>query len=186
MLAALSVPGTLRILSPSDRAPRRGAPSLSESDSAMKHLQTEIEIDAPAELIWKLILDFPAYPEWNPFIRSIGGSPSLGSKLAVQLQLPGSKPMAFRPDVLRLLPGRELRWKGRVLISGIFDGEHWFMIYPLAPDKVRFVQGERFSGVLAPFILPFLRKRTLEGFRRMNLALKERGERMHRESSGTI
>ena len=35
----------------------------------MKEIHTEIEINAPAEKIWKVLTDFAAYPEWNPFVR---------------------------------------------------------------------------------------------------------------------
>lgn len=26
-------------------------------------------IDAPIEDVWSILLDFPAYPAWNPFVR---------------------------------------------------------------------------------------------------------------------
>jgi hypothetical protein len=61
-------------------------------------------------------------------------------------------------------------------IPGIFDGEHRFSIEPIGPDRVRFVQAERFSGVLTPVILRFIGESTREGFAAMNQALKTRAE----------
>jgi uncharacterized membrane protein len=34
----------------------------------MKEIHTEIEINAPAEKVWRVLTDFAAYPEWNPFV----------------------------------------------------------------------------------------------------------------------
>jgi uncharacterized protein YndB with AHSA1/START domain len=55
----------------------------------MKELHTEIEIDAPAERVWRLLTDFASYPRWNPFIRTISGRPIPGERLEVRLEPPG-------------------------------------------------------------------------------------------------
>ncbi len=39
----------------------------------MKVIHTEIEINAPAEAVWRVLTDFAAYPEWNPFVPPSGG-----------------------------------------------------------------------------------------------------------------
>ena len=35
----------------------------------MRELNTEIEINASAERVWQMLMDFDAYPQQNPFIR---------------------------------------------------------------------------------------------------------------------
>src|SRR4030088_575329 len=89
----------------------------------MHHLETQIEIDAPAERVWSLLIDFPSYPRWNPFIRSIEGTLGVGQSLTVFIQPPGARGMRFRPTVLAAQPNRELRWKGRLLLQRLFVGE---------------------------------------------------------------
>jgi hypothetical protein len=84
--------------------------------------------------------------------------------------------MRLRPEVLAAAPSQELRWVGHTGVPGLFDGEHRFRIEPLAADRVRFVQEERFSGVLAPLVLRFIERSTRQGFEGMNLALKARAE----------
>jgi hypothetical protein len=143
----------------------------------MHEITTEIEIEATAEKVWTILLDFPSYPEWNPFVRSITGIAKIGDRLAVFIQPPGARGMAFRPTVLTVMPGQELRWLGRLLLPLIFDGEHYFQITRLAPGRVRFVQGERFSGVLVPFAKSRLDGGTKAGFVAANQALKARAER---------
>ncbi len=38
----------------------------------MKEIHTEIEINAPAGKVWRVLTDFPSYPEWNPFAAPCG------------------------------------------------------------------------------------------------------------------
>ena len=142
----------------------------------MKELHTEIEIDAPAERVWRLLTDFASYPQWNPFIRSISGQLTPGEHLRVRLEPPGGRGMTFKPEVLEAAPNRELRWLGHLLVPGLFDGEHSFAIQPLEENRVRFVQREAFKGLLVPLFARGLEANTRRGFEQMNGALKERAE----------
>ena len=142
----------------------------------MKELHSEIEIDAPAERVWRLITDFASYPRWNPFIRTISGEPTTGKRLEVRIEPPGGRGMTFKPKVLKAEPNRELRWLGHLLVPGLFDGEHSFTIQPLEEDRVRFVQREAFKGLLVPLFARSLQTNTQRGFEEMNRALKERNE----------
>jgi hypothetical protein len=138
---------------------------------------TEIEIAASADRVWHVLTDFASYPEWNPFIPRIAGSLAVGSKLDTFIQPPGGHGINFKPTVLALIPGRELRWLGQLLIRGIFDGEHSFRIERLTQERSRFIQEERFSGVLTfPPLFRLLTSGTQEGFKAMNQALKQRAE----------
>lgn len=142
----------------------------------MTELSTEIEIDAPADRVWKELMDFGAYPEWNPFVREISGKPEVGAALSVYIKPEGGMGAKLAPAVVKVTENRLFAWKGKFGISGIFDGQHEFHIEPIADDKVRFVQREEFSGILVPILWPMLRKNTQRGFEDMNRALKKRAE----------
>jgi hypothetical protein len=139
-------------------------------------ITTTISISAPPARVWAVLLDFERYPEWNPFVRSIQGSPTEGSVLRVKIQPPGSKAMTFRPRVLRHSVEQELRWRGSLLVRGLFDGEHYFSLAAVGADSTRFTQGENFSGLLVPLFRGALDRNTKAGFAAMNLALKQRLE----------
>jgi hypothetical protein len=143
-------------------------------------LEADIEIQASPARVWEVLTDFDAYPEWNPFIVHAAGKAAVGSRLEVRMRPPGRRPTTFRPQVLDAEPGRRLRWLGRLLIPGLFDGEHSFVIQPVGPDRVRLTQNERFRGVLVPVLFGFLAKPTLAGFQQMNQALKGRAEQPSR------
>jgi hypothetical protein len=141
----------------------------------MRELHREIEIDGPPERVWAVLTDFAAYPEWNPFIRRISGELRESAKLEVRIEPPGGRAMTFKPTVRAVEANRELRWLGRLLLPGVFDGEHSLRIEPLEGGRSRFVQSERFSGLLVGLVKGALAK-TEAGFERMNTALKARVE----------
>lgn len=95
-----------------------------------RRIATALDIDAPAASVWRVLTGFPAYPDWNPFIRRVTGEAKGGARLEVTVQPANRKPMTFRPTARVAEPDRELRWLGRVLLPGIFDVEHAFIIEP--------------------------------------------------------
>ena len=142
----------------------------------VREVRAETVVDAPPGVVWQVLTDFASYPGWNPFILSVEGKPWVGTHLSVEIRPPGMKSMRFSPRVLRVAKDHELRWVGRVLIAGIFDGEHRFTIAPEG-DGSRFVQAEVFTGLLVPVVdLTSIFRATHLGFLQMNRALRERAE----------
>jgi len=143
----------------------------------MQHIRTEIDIAASPDTVWRVLADFSAYPEWNPFVRAISGKQAPGTRLNVTVQPEGGEAMSFKPRLLVFEPQRELRWKGHLLAPGVFDGEHYFQLAEPSPRQVRFVHGEVFSGFLVPLVFRgSMRADTERGFAAMNQALKVRAE----------
>ena len=141
----------------------------------MRTIETSIEIGAPPDAVWDALMDFERFPEWNPYLTGIEGTPAKGERLEVSMVLPGRKAMVFRPTVLRVEQRREFRWLGHMLVPGVFDGEHIFELTDLG-GRTRFVQREEFRGFLAPLMLGMVGEGTKEGFVAMNEALRDRVE----------
>jgi len=142
----------------------------------MNELCTEIEIQASDTRVWQLLTDFANFPKWNPFIRQAKGEVKVGAQLVIHVQPSGASGMTFKPVVLKVEPNRELRWLGRLLMPGLFDGEHTFTIETLEANRVRFTQREVFTGLLVPLFARSLNSDTQRGFEEMNQALKSRAE----------
>lgn len=140
----------------------------------MKTIDTATHIDAPPAVVWDVITDFAAYPEWNSFITSIEGDVRVGARLRATFQLEGRKPQTFRPTVTVVEPGRRLVWLGHLLVRGLFDGEHGFEVRP-SGTGTELVHTERFRGILPPLVGGILRA-THDAFTRMDAALAERAE----------
>jgi hypothetical protein len=83
--------------------------------------------------------------------------------------------MTFKPNITVAIDHQQLTWLGRVLVSGVFDGEHSFRIESRG-ETCRFHQSERFSGILVPLFGAGLFDATRRGFEAMNAALKARAE----------
>lgn len=139
-------------------------------------IATSVEIDAPPSRVWDVLVDLAAYPEWNPFIVEASGTLAVGETLSLRMALPGREPTAVEPRLLVVDPERELRWKGRVLIPGLFDGEHAFVLTPIDDGRTRFDQSERFGGILLPIARSMIYDATVESFHALDAALAQRAE----------
>jgi hypothetical protein len=139
----------------------------------MKEIYTEIEIQSSSERVWQVLTDLEHFSQWNPFIRSVKGELKVGSQLEILVQPPSSSAMKFRPRILKVKPNREFRWLGNLLIPGLFDGEHIFIIDSLPDNKVRLRHSEQFKGILVPLLWKSLDTNTRQGFNEMNAALKK-------------
>lgn len=142
----------------------------------MRQIHTEIEIDAPAARVWEILTDLPAYSQWNPLIRRAAGRAEPGARLELFISTPGLASREVGVEMLSVDPLRELRWLGRLALPRLLDGDHAFLIEPLSAARVRLVQRETFSGLLVPFVAPWLMPHMTAGFEAMNRALKQRAE----------
>lgn len=142
----------------------------------MKSIHSEIEINAAPEKVWGILTDFSSYTEWNPFVTSLKGDVKVGKTFKVVLQQPDGNKMTFKPVCLVFDENKEFRWKGSLVMKGIFDGEHIFKLKELPGGKTKFVQSENFKGILVPLFWKSLNSKTIKGFEMMNSALKKRAE----------
>ena len=141
----------------------------------MRAIHTEIDIAAPASRVWDILIATDRWAEWNPFAK-MRGRAAVGERVEVDLSPPGQKPMTFRPTIVKLEPGSELRWLGHLGVPGVFDGEHAFRIVPDGAERCRLEQFETFRGLLAGPILWLASDATRRGFEAMNRALKAKAE----------
>jgi len=93
--------------------------------------------------------------------------------------------MTFRPTVLAVEDGTLIRWRGRLGMPGLFDGEHELRLEPTADGGTRFVQRESFTGLLVP-MMPRVLDDTATGFAAMNAALRDRVEFRIASTAGPV
>jgi hypothetical protein len=141
----------------------------------MRTISATVDIAATPQQVWAILADLDAYPQWNPFIRSASGQVAEGATLTLRLVPAQGRAMTFRPKVLAAEPGLLLRWIGRLIMPGLFDGTHQFALEDMG-GHTRLTQSETFRGVLVPVTGKIITQ-TKADFRALNQALKQRAER---------
>ncbi len=152
--------------------------------------RASVEIDAPIEVVWQVMLDTEAYGEWNPFLHRLEApaQPQVGDPIVLHVRWANGKDTRS-PERITALEPPVTTDDGRraALLSYVYEG---------LPSKLRLVQGtrhqrlsqapggpttydtvEEFSGPLVPLAGP---DRVADGFRRHAEALKQRAESLAR------
>ncbi len=132
-------------------------------------INTEILISASVQKVWDTLLNVNDYPNWNPFIKKIEGTFSVGNTIKIEL----ANGMKFKPKVLTCTAPKELKWLGHLIFKGLFDGEHSFELIEIDRDTTLFKHSEKFSGALVPFFKKQINVQTRSGFEMMNNKLKQ-------------
>lgn len=140
-------------------------------------IESEVVINAPPKVVWAVLGNFDSYPAWNPFIRKISGRLAVGDHLHIEItSSPDAAPLVFDPLVLEVTPDRGFKWRGKVLVPGVFDGTHRFRLTELPDGRTLFEQSEKFSGAIVPVFRGKMKSDTEGGFKAMNNAIKSRAE----------
>lgn len=139
-----------------------------------KEIKTEILINSSPKKVWDTLTNTSAYSDWNPFIKKIKGYLKVGERLEIIIQPVNSSKMTFRPVVLDFEENKMLRWKGKFIVNGFFDGTHKFELIDNKNGTTTFRQSEIFEGLLVRL---FNLENTRDGFVEMNKELKKQCEK---------
>jgi hypothetical protein len=139
-------------------------------------LQTSIQIEAPIDHVWAILLDFSAYQDWNPYMVHIEGEPQLGATIIVHsVPAPGLEVTAAPVLVIDAAPYK-MRWEGGLPDRRKFKGDHWFVLEHVG-EATRLRHDEHFSGSLAEMLWTKHGLQIESNFKTFNQALKEKAER---------
>ena len=94
----------------------------------MRTIEATTVIDAPPSAVWRALTAGEEYSDWNPFITSVSGDLAPGSRPTVRMAPPGKRAMTFRPRITDASPEKRLRWIGHLVMPGLCDAEHEFLL----------------------------------------------------------
>jgi hypothetical protein len=115
----------------------------------MTSFATQVTINATPEVIWRILTDAPAYPDWNSTVTRVDGRIALGQKVTVHVKV--SPGRAFPVKVTAFEAPRRMVWSGGMPL-GLFKGERTFELRPSGASGVQFAMREEYTGLLAPMI----------------------------------
>ncbi len=139
-------------------------------------IKASIDILAPPESVWQVLMDFPSYRQWSKFLLDIEGQAVPGSYLRVMRMAADGRPRILKPMVLQVTPPRAFRWLDHFGIPGLLDAEHGFTLEYQFGGHTRVRQTGEFSGLLTPFLWRRFEAPVTRGFAAFNRALKKRAE----------
>lgn len=121
----------------------------------VKHRAVEIKtkIQASPETVYKNLMEFTSYPDWNPMITRIEGDAQVGSRLDLLFKMENrGREQRVRATVSKNVHNKEFRWVRTLFMSCLYRSEHYFLIDDhgkgRAADQCTFTHGETFSGLL--------------------------------------
>jgi len=145
----------------------------------MTHVVTSVtvEIDAPAAFVWDVLVDYPRYPEWNPYTVAVSTTLELGDPIDLTLPAPdGSDSTFVNREFIRVVdPPRHLRYDTGEEIPGVFGiRDQW--ITELGPDRCAYHTTDTISGRYADIVMEKTGAWIKAGFDSVAHALKARAE----------
>lgn len=154
------------------------------------------EIDAAIELVWSVMLDFNAYPQWNPFIQRIdglSGAPAVGQSMVLGVHFSGGSKVRSAeriscieppaPDAAQPGDGASRRATLAYSFQGVLQklhlvyGSRFQYLEQQAGGPTVYRTEEEFHGLLRRFV-PLAAVQ--DGFERHARALKARAESLAR------
>ncbi len=146
---------------------------------SVRTIETQVVILAKRDKVWNILIDFSRYKEWNPFILDIDGTLKNGETLIIKSKFLGLLNVSFKAKLIQSIENEALRWKGKLLCSGLLDGEHIFELKRIDDEITMFVQREIYSGMLTPIFCWLMCDGNRKGFQEMNLQMKRIAETMN-------
>lgn len=136
--------------------------------------RSRVWIDAPPEIVWKVLTTVDEYPSWNPFMTRVSGDFVEGQTVRIRFGQ-SDDAMELTAKVLTVQPQAELHWRGQVWMPGLFDGDHHITLVRDG-NGTMLSQDEIFSGLLVGRLTRSVLETTRENFEAMDAALKKRAE----------
>jgi hypothetical protein len=134
------------------------------------------EIDAPAERVWRVIVELDRYPEWNPFVVACRSSLEVGAPIEMRVRVFPFFAQPQREQVFVHVPGRRLCYGLPRQPLGALASRRCHEVEPLAASRSRYLSRFELSGWLAPVVRGLLGGRLRAGFTAMSAAIAARAE----------
>ncbi len=139
-----------------------------------------VEIDAPADLVWSVIVDFDRYGEWNPFTFKVEAVLALGSDVVLHLPDPANPGNSFTTlEHMRVIsPPHHLQYDtGDSFSPMLAIRDQW--VEDLGDSRSAYRTTDVFQGPGADAIYAMQQQWVTDGFNATAYALKAHAEKLY-------
>jgi hypothetical protein len=134
-----------------------------------------VEIEAPAEQVWDILVDFERYGEWNPFTTRVDGDLEIGAPVLLHVKLGCLK--RKQPERIETVePPHLLAWGVTMGARFLLTARREQRLEALGETRCRYLTTDATSGLLTPPVALLFGKFIRQGFNEMAAALKTRAE----------
>lgn len=134
----------------------------------MRHFEIQIDIAAPMEQVWAVLVDFENYSVWNPTITQVTGNFEARGTIAFKFRKAARPIDAY---VESIDEGRMFSFSRSLLLPSLIHMVHDFELQVLECGGTRLIQRWHCRGLLVPMIWKKLTS-GMKTFNKFNDALK--------------
>lgn len=149
-------------------------------DGAPLHLlyRSEVEIDAPPEFVWDVILDLDSYPDWNPYTIAMESTLQVGDPMNMTVVM---NPLLTIEQVenIRVIEQGKACWGIDTDSPAANSGERCQWVEALPEGRTRYITEDLIEGTLNPLVLLLFGNAVGDGFDSVARALKVRAEALY-------
>ncbi len=139
------------------------------------HIVAEIKIDATAEQVWAVLMDFDQLPQWSNSFLGTDKPMKLGEVSTAYFKNPlGGKPLSFTHEVVVFEAGRRFGWSGD-MGNGLHD-HHVYEIEDAPEGGVIFRQRDGLYGKPSSIMARLVEHGMAASYESFNKRLKARVE----------
>lgn len=138
----------------------------------------KVEIDAPASVVWDVLVDLARYPEWNPFTVRAESTLTLGDPVHLYLPNPavGGEDIHVLEHLVVFAPHQLLAWEQRPTASSNVAARRDQYVGTLGAERSSYQTTDIFLGVDEDQITKDFGPWVQQGFDALALAVKSRAE----------
>lgn len=111
----------------------------------------KVEIDAPASVVWQVLLDLPRYHEWNPFTVKVESSLAVGDPVRLYVPNPAApgENLCIVEHIVAVEPERLLSWEQKPTAESKDAARRDQYVEVLGPERSSYFTTDIFLGVNA-------------------------------------
>lgn len=140
---------------------------------------SEATINAPAALIWDVLMDLDGYPDWNPYTTAMMSTLKIGDPMVMTVKMDDLITLTQTENIRVLEEGHKVCWGIDTDTPTLNSGERCQWLEPHADGSVRYVTEDLIEGSLNPLVTALFGQDVQVGFDGVAKALKAHCEALN-------
>lgn len=144
----------------------------------------EVEIFAPIDFVWAILIDVEKYPQWNPFTVRVETDLNVNDAVALYVHMPKRGDRVQHEIVREVKQPTNLAWGMNLGFDFLLKARRDQQLVKISNDWCSYQTWDAFSGIFTPLVLALFGNDVQTGFDKMAIALKAHAELKWQQASG--